>query len=178
MTHRDDDVLVRHRPLHRNLGLLAVVTQDDGLVALDLRPRGVVADDRDDRVPHADQRIDLGKGVAAGAVAVDQPDLGARTHRRRADREAAAHAEGSEHPGVEPGQRTTGLDHVRGGGHEVAPIDDQHAVVVDAGLHLTDQRDRVDEVHLFFRHLGDLFVAGRLGLAERAEPVAPATCVR
>ena len=53
---------------------------DGHLLAFDLRPAGVVADEGDDRHVVASEGVELRKGVAGRAVAPEQPDLGLRPH--------------------------------------------------------------------------------------------------
>ena len=66
----------RHRVVGRPAqGRPHVVAEDGDLIAGDLRPGRVVADDRDDGQPVAHERVEFGETVGRGAVPVDDPDL-------------------------------------------------------------------------------------------------------
>src|SRR5450756_2933260 len=82
-----------------------VVMQHFHLLARNLGPAGVVADDSDHWDAVAHEGIELDQAVAAGAVAINDPDLALGAAQRGAEREAGAYAERAEHAGVEPGKR-------------------------------------------------------------------------
>src|SRR5208337_1256872 len=106
-----------------------VIFEDLHLLAGDLRPAGVVADDRDDRNAMAHEGVELGKAIPACAVAEDDPDLGLRPAERSAERKAGANPKCAEWPWIEPRARAARPKHIRCRRDEIAAIGDKYGVI-------------------------------------------------
>ncbi len=111
-----------------------VILEDFHLLAGNLRPAGIVADDCNDRDAVADERVELGKAISAGAIAKKNPDFSVRPAKSCAQSKSAANAQRSERSRIKPGSRSTRPQDVRCGGDKIAAIGNEDGVV--AGLRI------------------------------------------
>ena len=116
-----------------------VVAQHRDLVARDLRPRGVVADQSDHRHAVADEGVELHQAVGDRTVAVEDPDLRVGPRDLGAEREAAADTERAEDARIEPAEGRAGAHDVRRRADEVAAVGDQDRIVVEEVVELAQE---------------------------------------
>ena len=144
------------------------------LLARDLGPRGVVADDGDHRDAVAHEGLELGEAPAAGAVAEQDPDFRARPRQRRRQREPRADPERPEDAGIEPAARPARAHDVGRRGDEIAPVGDEHGVRRRRPIDRAQQRDRVDALAGNPPLSVDLDLARAIARAERRDPLGMA----